>query len=85
MREGLWEKTSRMTRDVEGVSLGILGYGAIGSKVARTGNETRAAPAAGSTPVVVNIAGFKRTVNVASQADATTLVQVLESAFGRSA
>jgi D-3-phosphoglycerate dehydrogenase / 2-oxoglutarate reductase len=35
MREGLWEKTSRMTRDVDGVSLGILGYGAIGSKVAR--------------------------------------------------
>ncbi|MCW8088084.1 hydroxyacid dehydrogenase [Sabulicella glaciei] len=35
MREGLWEKTSRMTRDVEGVSLGIVGYGAIGSKVAR--------------------------------------------------
>lgn len=56
-----------------------------GSKVARTGNETQAAPAASSTPVVVNIAGFKRTVNVASQADATTLVQVLESAFGRSA
>ena len=24
-----------MTRDVDGVSLGILGYGAIGSKVAR--------------------------------------------------
>jgi D-3-phosphoglycerate dehydrogenase / 2-oxoglutarate reductase len=35
MREGLWEKTSRMTRDVDGVSLGIVGYGAIGSKVAR--------------------------------------------------
>ncbi len=35
MREGLWEKTSRMTRDVEGVALGIVGYGAIGSKVAR--------------------------------------------------
>jgi D-3-phosphoglycerate dehydrogenase len=35
MREGLWEKTSRMTRDVEGVSLGLVGYGAIGSKVAR--------------------------------------------------
>ena len=35
MREGLWEKTSRMTRDVEGVPLGIVGYGAIGSKVAR--------------------------------------------------
>ncbi|MGG5819078.1 hydroxyacid dehydrogenase [Falsiroseomonas sp. HW251] len=35
MRGGVWEKTSRMTRDVEGTSLGILGYGAIGSKVAR--------------------------------------------------
>jgi D-3-phosphoglycerate dehydrogenase len=35
MRDGLWEKTSRMTRDVEGTSLGIVGYGAIGSKVAR--------------------------------------------------
>ncbi|MGX9963834.1 hydroxyacid dehydrogenase [Roseomonas sp. F4] len=35
MREGLWEKTSRMTRDVEGVSLGLVGYGAIGSRVAR--------------------------------------------------
>jgi D-3-phosphoglycerate dehydrogenase len=35
MRDGLWEKTSRMTRDVDGVSLGIVGYGAIGSKVAR--------------------------------------------------
>ncbi len=35
MRAGLWEKTSRMTRDVEGLTLGILGYGAIGSKVAR--------------------------------------------------
>lgn len=35
MRGGLWEKTSRMTRDVEGVALGIVGYGAIGSKVAR--------------------------------------------------
>lgn len=35
MRQGLWEKTSRMTRDVEGVSLGLVGYGAIGSKVAR--------------------------------------------------
>ena len=35
MREGLWEKTSRMTRDVEGAALGIVGYGAIGSKVAR--------------------------------------------------
>jgi D-3-phosphoglycerate dehydrogenase len=35
MRAGKWEKTSRMTRDVEGVALGIVGYGAIGSKVAR--------------------------------------------------
>jgi D-3-phosphoglycerate dehydrogenase len=35
MREGLWEKTSRMTRDIDGMTLGIVGYGAIGSKVAR--------------------------------------------------
>ena len=35
MREGRWEKTSRVTRDVEGLSLGIIGYGAIGSRVAR--------------------------------------------------
>lgn len=35
MRDGQWEKTSRMTRDVDGVALGIVGYGAIGSKVAR--------------------------------------------------
>lgn len=35
MREGKWEKTSRMTRDVAGVALGIVGYGAIGAKVAR--------------------------------------------------
>lgn len=35
MRNGLWEKTSRMTRDVAGVTLGLVGYGAIGSKVAR--------------------------------------------------
>jgi D-3-phosphoglycerate dehydrogenase len=35
MREGRWEKTSRMTRDVAGVRLGLVGYGAIGSKVAR--------------------------------------------------
>lgn len=35
MREGKWEKTTRMTRDVDGVALGIIGYGAIGSKVAR--------------------------------------------------
>lgn len=35
MRDGLWEKTSRMTRDIEGMTLGIVGHGAIGSKVAR--------------------------------------------------
>lgn len=35
MREGKWEKTSRTLRDVDGISLGIVGYGAIGSKVAR--------------------------------------------------
>jgi D-3-phosphoglycerate dehydrogenase len=35
MRDGLWEKTSRMTRDIDGMTLGILGYGAIGTKVAR--------------------------------------------------
>ena len=35
MRGGLWEKTSRMTRDIDGMSLGLVGYGAIGSKVAR--------------------------------------------------
>ncbi|WP_338663103.1 hydroxyacid dehydrogenase [Pararoseomonas sp. SCSIO 73927] len=35
MREGLWEKTSRMTRDMDGMTLGLVGYGAIGSKVAR--------------------------------------------------
>ena len=35
MAAGLWEKTSRYTRDVEGRVLGIVGYGAIGSKVAR--------------------------------------------------
>lgn len=35
MAGGLWEKTSRHTRDVEGRRLGIVGYGAIGSKVAR--------------------------------------------------
>ncbi|WP_052402598.1 hydroxyacid dehydrogenase [Muricoccus aerilatus] len=35
MREGLWEKTSRMTRDIDGMTLGIVGHGAIGSKVAR--------------------------------------------------
>jgi D-3-phosphoglycerate dehydrogenase len=35
MQAGKWEKTSRMTRDVAGVQLGIVGYGAIGAKVAR--------------------------------------------------
>lgn len=35
MAEGKWEKTSRATRDAEGRVLGIVGYGAIGSKVAR--------------------------------------------------
>lgn len=35
MASGLWEKTSRQTRDIEGRTLGIVGYGAIGSKVAR--------------------------------------------------
>lgn len=35
MASGLWEKTSRHTRDLEGRSIGIVGYGAIGSKVAR--------------------------------------------------
>ena len=35
MAGGLWEKTSRFTRDAEGRTLGIVGYGAIGSKVAR--------------------------------------------------
>ncbi len=35
MAEGRWEKTSRMTRDIEGMTLGIVGHGAIGSKVAR--------------------------------------------------
>ena len=34
MRSGLWEKTSRQTRDVAGSTLGIVGYGAIGSKMA---------------------------------------------------
>jgi D-3-phosphoglycerate dehydrogenase len=34
MRDGLWEKTSRMTRGVDGLTLGIVGHGAIGSKVA---------------------------------------------------
>ncbi len=35
MEAGLWEKTSRHTRDLEGRTIGIVGYGAIGSKVAR--------------------------------------------------
>ena len=35
MRDGLWEKTSRMTRDIDGMTLGLVGYGAIGTKVAR--------------------------------------------------
>ena len=35
MADGLWEKTSRFTRDAEGRRIGIVGYGAIGSKVAR--------------------------------------------------
>ena len=35
MAHGLWEKTSRHTRDLEGRTIGIVGYGAIGSKVAR--------------------------------------------------
>ncbi len=35
MASGLWEKTSRHTRDLEGRTIGIVGYGAIGSKVAR--------------------------------------------------
>ena len=35
MAAGLWEKTSRHTRDLEGRTIGIVGYGAIGSKVAR--------------------------------------------------
>lgn len=35
MREGKWEKTSRVTRDLAGLKLGIIGYGAIGARVAR--------------------------------------------------
>jgi D-3-phosphoglycerate dehydrogenase len=35
MRDGKWEKTTRVTRDAEGAGLGIVGYGAIGSRVAR--------------------------------------------------
>ncbi|WP_395455580.1 hydroxyacid dehydrogenase [Azospirillum melinis] len=34
MAGGKWEKTSRFTRDAEGRTIGIVGYGAIGSKVA---------------------------------------------------
>lgn len=35
MREGAWEKTTRITRDAAGTTLGILGYGAIGARLAR--------------------------------------------------
>ncbi len=35
MRTGSWEKTARQTRDAHGLTLGIVGYGAIGSRVAR--------------------------------------------------
>ncbi|MDB5370150.1 MAG: hypothetical protein JWP20_1708 [Roseomonas sp.] len=35
MREGAWEKNARATRDVAGTAIGIVGYGAIGTKVAR--------------------------------------------------
>ena len=35
MADGAWEKTSRMTRDIEGLTLAVVGHGAIGSKVAR--------------------------------------------------
>jgi D-3-phosphoglycerate dehydrogenase len=35
MRRGLWEKNTRVSRDVAGTTLGVVGYGAIGSKVAR--------------------------------------------------
>jgi D-3-phosphoglycerate dehydrogenase len=35
MRTGKWEKTARQTRDADGLTLGIVGYGAIGSRVAR--------------------------------------------------
>ncbi|MBY0339326.1 MAG: hypothetical protein K2X11_22115 [Acetobacteraceae bacterium] len=38
MRDGRWEKTTRITRDVAGTRLGIVGYGAIGSRVARMGD-----------------------------------------------
>jgi D-3-phosphoglycerate dehydrogenase len=35
MRAGNWEKTSRVTRDLQGLVVGIIGYGAIGSRVAK--------------------------------------------------
>lgn len=35
MAEGAWEKTTRIARDAEGTTLGILGYGAIGARLAR--------------------------------------------------
>jgi D-3-phosphoglycerate dehydrogenase len=35
MAAGAWEKTTRITRDAEGTTLGILGYGAIGARLAR--------------------------------------------------
>ena len=35
MRTGRWEKTARQTRDADALTLGIVGYGAIGSRVAR--------------------------------------------------
>jgi D-3-phosphoglycerate dehydrogenase len=35
MREGKWEKTTRITRDLNGLVLGIVGYGAIGRRVAK--------------------------------------------------
>jgi D-3-phosphoglycerate dehydrogenase len=35
MRTGSWEKSARQTRDADGLTLGIVGYGAIGSRVAR--------------------------------------------------
>ncbi|MFL1463796.1 NAD(P)-dependent oxidoreductase [Roseococcus sp. DSY-14] len=37
MADDRWEKTSRMTRDVEGLTLGLVGHGAIGARVARLG------------------------------------------------
>ncbi|MCX7685284.1 MAG: hypothetical protein N2Z67_08460, partial [Acetobacteraceae bacterium] len=35
MAAGAWEKTTRITRDAAGTTLGILGYGAIGARLAR--------------------------------------------------